>query len=174
MKGMKRTATLAALLIQGALLQAQHIAFDPGNWETKDIAGQKDASLTRVNMMHVDTFYVEDLSTGEMTAIPGEPTLIRMEFDPVTGRRLRRIDIRQETRIDSMHVENIQTGEMTLIVRETVMDIPNGAYAEYHPDGAVRISGMLNGFDDAGEPRKTGEWIEWNTDRRALRVETYP
>lgn len=153
---------------------AQHIAFDPGNWGTKDITEQRDESATRANMMLVDTFYVEDLSTDEMTAIPGEPMLVRMELDPVTKERVRRIDIRQETRIDSVYVENIDTGERKLIVHEVVMDIPNGAYEEYQPGGTVRISGMLNGSDDAGEPRKTGEWIEWNTDRRALRVETYP
>lgn len=169
-----RTALFTALAFVASRGMAQHITFHPGNWDTKDIAEQKDGTAVRANMMLVDTFHVEDLSTGEMRSIPGEPTLVRMEFDPVTRERVRRIDIRQETRIDSAYVENIATGERKLVLHEVVMDIPNGVYEEYHPGGTVRISGMLNGFDDAGEPRKTGAWIEWNTDRRAIRVETHP
>ena len=54
------------------------------------------------------------------------------------------------------------------------IDIPNGAYHEFFPNGNIRIKGTLDGYNPDGTLKKTGEWLEWNVDGQVIRRESYP
>lgn len=176
MKGMKRVATLAALLIQGAFLQAQEIEFDQGNWQDQDIAKQRILVAVKVNEESVDTVYTEDIETGEMVMNIQKYPLARYEYYPSTDQfpaLWRRIDIRQEVMSDSSRLE-LSNGMVWYYPWRQVIDIPNGTYQEYFPNGNIRIEGTLDGYNPDGTLKKTGEWTEWDENGKVVRRETYP
>lgn len=169
-----RTSVFTLAIMSTALSMAQTIDLDPGYWHSPNIADQQDAALLRANRLLADTMFVEDIDTGALTMVVEEPVLARLEFDPYTEQRIRRIDIRQEARMDTVYVENIQTNAMEMVVQNAILDIPAGRYEEFHWNGAIKWRGTLNGYDRTGQPRKTGEWTEWDANGNVVRRETYP
>jgi len=164
------------LLIIGGWLPAaaQVINFDPGNWISNDIAQQRTEQLVLCNQVLTDTLFVENIQTGELEMIVEPPVLARLEFDTQNNRRMRRVDIRQTQKLDSIFVEDMDNGELTLVVANVVQDIPEGTYEEYHPNGQVRVRGTLAGYNADGSLKKTGEWLQWDTDGIVVQRETYP
>ena len=176
MKGMKRAATLAALLLQGAFLHAQEIEFDQGNWQDPDIAKQRILVAIKVNEERVDTVLTDNIETGKMVLSILEYPLARYEYYPSTDQfpaLWRWIDIRQEVKSDSSKVE-LSNGTVFYYQWKTVIDFPTGAYHEFFPNGNIRIMGTLDGYNPDGTLKKTGEWKEWDANGKVIRRETYP
>lgn len=169
-----KTVTFITVWLWATSGIAQQLAFDPGNWPTANIAEQHKATVIRANRMIADTMYVEDIDNGTLVMVTEPPALARLEFDPQTEQRLRRIDIRQEERVDTLYTEDLRTGNMERVVEKVIVDVPAGRYEEFHPNGAVKIRGTLNGIDFHGNLQKTGEWTEWDADGKVIRQKTYP
>src|SRR5690606_9932378 len=75
----------------------------------------------------------------------------------------RRVDIDQRT--DTREVgwkPDLATGDTIGVIQAVTLDIPNGAYHEFFPNGNIRIKGTLDGYDPDGTLKKTGEWTEWD------------
>lgn len=91
------------------------------------------------------------------------------------GALYRRIDILQN--IDTQEVgwrRDFGSRDTIGVVTTRMMDIPNGAYHEFFPNGNIRVKGTLDGFNADGTPRKTGQWTEWDEKGNVVRRETYP
>lgn len=166
--------TTPAVLLACTVLQAQDIQFDPGHWTSSTIATQQEHALLYENRLLSDTMFVEDSSTLALEMVVASPTLARVEFDPTTRTRVRRINIRQVNTIDSMYVENARTGEMELVTRNVVMDVPNGLYEEFHTNGSLKRRGYLRLSGPGGTLTKTGHWSEWDKDGNVVQEETHP
>jgi len=176
MKGMERTCMFVSLLLWTSIVQAQEIKFDQGHWTESDLKYQRRLIVTAENGERVDSVYLENMTTGELELVIQAYPLARYEYFPFDEQfppLLRRVDIRQETRTDSSYVERID-GTMELIVQRFILDIPNGAYHEFFPNGNIRIKGTLDGYNPDGSLKKTGEWREWDADGKVIRQETYP
>ena len=152
-------ATLATCTTT-CIVHAQVITFDRGYWQTTDRHKQKDLRVLRANEERWDTTYTEYLDgTGTFMDVSHTP-FSRYEYD-CESRLLRRIQIKQETLTDTITVEQLD-GRLERIVQSRVQDIPDGDYFEYWPGRKVRFSGHLAGFDESGEPKKVGEWSEYD------------
>lgn len=175
MKGMKHIISFFSLALTVAA-QAQEIKFDQGNWTESDLKYQRRLIVTAENGIRVDSVYTENLATGELELTIQTYPLARYEYFPFDEQfppLLRRIDIRQETQVDSTYIEQLN-GSMELIVQRFIKDIPNGAYHEFFPNGNIRIKGTLDGYNEDGTLKKTGEWREWDANGNVIRQETYP
>ncbi len=127
-----------------------------------------------VDSLVLDTVYVENLASGEMEMVVHDYPLARYEFY-LDGAIFRRVDInRNVARSDTMMTEDLETGEMMIVIQEVLSDIPNGAYHEFFPNGNIRIKGTLDGYNEDGTLKKTGEWREWDANGNVIRQETYP
>lgn len=175
MKGMERILWICSLLLTGTG-QAQEIKFDQGNWQSKDLAYQRILATLVANEERVDSVYTENLETSELQLVIQKYPLARYEYypgtDPFPPLR-RRIDIRQEVTSDSSRVE-LSNGTFFYYPWTKVIDIPNGAYQEFYPNGMIRITGTLDGYDPDGSLKKKGTWIEWDAEGNVIREEHYP
>ncbi|HQW99316.1 MAG TPA: hypothetical protein PLS30_10230 [Flavobacteriales bacterium] len=172
MKRMEHLLSFSLLIGISTSLTAQEIQFDPGNWRTDRLEQQQRSVVLLENMERVDSMFTENLATGELDLVIQRYPLARYEYYP-DGAMQRRIDIGQRHVTDTMFVEQVSTGEMVMLVEKFVKDIPNGAYHEFFPNGNIRIKGTLDGYNDDGTLRKTGEWREWDADGIVIREETY-
>jgi hypothetical protein len=177
MNTMLRLVALSVLGIQGLLISAQEIKFDQGNWQTQDVKQQRIVATVMANEERIDSAYTEDIATGKFQLSIDRLPLARYEYhqssDPLPP-LWRRIDIRQEEIIDTVFVEKIQTGEMLMVVQKLTKDIPNGTYQEFYPNGMIRITGTLDGYNQDGALKKTGTWMEWDAAGNVIREEHYP
>ncbi len=176
MKDMQRTWTFVSLLISAMTTQAQEIKFDQGGWTESDLKYQRRMIVTAENAERVDSVYTENLTTGELELAIQTYPLARYEYFPFDEQfppLLRRVDIRQETQTDSAYVERLDGG-MELIIQRFIIDIPNGAYHEFFPNGNIRIKGTLDGYNPDGTLKKTGTWMEWDAAGNVIREEHYP
>lgn len=174
---MLRPVALSVLGIQSLLISAQEIKFDQGNWQTQDVKHQRIDAPFMSNEERIDSAYTEDITTGKLQLSIERLPLARYEYhqspDPFPP-LWRRIDIRQEETMDTMYVEEIQTREMVMVVQRLTKDIPNGAYQEFYPNGMMRITGTLDGYNQDGTLKKTGTWMEWDADGNIIREKHYP
>ena len=176
MKDMQRTCTFVSLLISSMTTQAQDIKFDQGGWTESDLKYQRRMIVTAENAERVDSVYTENLTTGELELAIQTYPLARYEYFPFDEQfppLLRRVDIRQETQSDSAYVERLD-GSMELIIQRFIIDIPNGTYQEFYPNGMIRITGTLDGYNPDGTLKKTGTWMEWDAAGNVIREEHYP
>jgi hypothetical protein len=133
-------------------------------------------ATVRVNEERVDTVFTEDLGTGELTPYIQKHPLARYEYHPSNDpfpALWRQIDIRQEVGSDSTRVE-LSNGTFFYHPWRTIVDIPNGVYHEFFPNGNIRIKGNLDGYNPDGTLKKTGEWTEWDANGNVIRRENYP
>lgn len=174
MKGMKRVLLLTLVLFSGAISLAQIIHFqqDPETAEALYRCRESDIG-TCVDSLRIDTIYTEKTSTGGLEMVVHQYPLARYEYFK-DGALFRRIDIRQGVSSASYFNEDPDTGESATSVHELLIDIPNGAYHEFFPNGNIRIKGTLDGYNADGTLKKTDEWKEWDADGTVIRQETYP
>ncbi|MBL7950144.1 MAG: hypothetical protein JNM62_00375 [Flavobacteriales bacterium] len=127
-----------------------------------------------VDSLVTDTVYVENINTGELDMVVHRYPDARYEFY-LDGALFRRMDLGASSeRYDTLMTENLETGELEVIVQAIRIDIPNGAYHEFFPNGNIRIKGTLDGYNADGTLKKTGEWKEWDANGNVIRQETYP
>jgi len=127
-----------------------------------------------VDSLRIDTVYTENIASGELDLVIQRYPLARYEFY-VNDAMYRRIDLGlPEERYDTLMVEDLDIGEMMIIVQIVRLDIPNGAYHEFFPNGNIRIMGTLDGYNPDGNLKKTGVWKEWNAEGKVIHEETYP
>jgi hypothetical protein len=163
-------------LLSLGLLSAQDITFDQGNWHSQDLSHQRVQATIRANEERVDTVFTEDLRTGELEIHIETHPLARYEYHPwvdLYAPLWRRIDIRQEVKSDSTRLE-LSNGTTYYYRWTTVIDIPNGVYHEFFPNGNMRIKGTLDGYNPDGTLKKTGTWMEWDAEGNIIREEHYP
>jgi len=175
MKGMKQLLWSCSLFAS-LTVDAQDIQFNQGNWTDPDVTHQRILATVLANEERVDSVFTEDLETGELILNIQRYPLARYEYHPSTDQfpaLWRRIDIRQEIIKDSTRVE-LSNGTLFYYPWTKVLDIPNGAYHEFFPNGNIRIKGTLDGYNPDGTLKKTGEWLEWNADGQVIRRENYP
>lgn len=169
---MKRILFLSLLLLSFVSSTAQTILFqqDPVTAEALYRCNQSEIGLC-VDSLRTDTIYTENIRTGELEMVLQRYPLSRYEFYADEA-LYRRVDIRQVFLNDSS-IEDIEVGEVVQVIH-SVLDIPNGAYHEFFPNGNIRIKGTLDGYNPDGTLKKTGEWTEWDENGKVIRRETYP
>ncbi len=174
MKGMKVTIILLCVIGSMRSVQAQIIDFhqDPGTAATWHRCVESDIG-TCVDSLRIDTIYTENISTGELDMVVQHYPFSRYEFF-TDGALYRRIDILQKQQESSYSIEDLKTGEIMAVVQSSMIDIPNGAYHEFFPNGNIRIKGTLDGYNADGTLKKTGAWKEWDANGTVIRSETYP
>lgn len=127
-----------------------------------------------VDSLVTDTLYIENMDSGKMDMVVQLYPLARYEYF-LDGSLYRRIDIHQQIlKRDTIVFDNWETGEREFSYTEPAIDIPNGAYHEFFPNGNIRIMGTLDGYNADGTLKKTGEWKEWDANGKVIRRETYP
>ena len=176
MKRMKLALTSILLLVATSNGQAQDIKFDQGNWQSQDLSHQRVLVTVLANEERIDSVFTEDLDTGELLLNIEKYPLARYEYHPSSDQfpaLWRRIDIRQEVRSDSSRVE-LSNGTFFYYPWKRVVDIPNGAYHEFFPNGNIHIEGTLDGYNPDGTLRKTGQWTEWDESGKVIWTKTYP
>lgn len=176
MKGMQLTWSFVSLLLCTITTQAQDIQFHQGHWTESDLKYQRRLIVTAENGERVDSVYSENMTTGELELAIQTYPLARYEYYPFDEQfqpLLRRVDIRQETQVDSVYDESLD-GKLELIIQRYIIDIPNGAYHEFFPNGNIRIKGTLDGYNPDGTLKKTGTWMEWDAVGNLIREEHYP
>lgn len=168
-----KTIVIPLLALFTSPLRAQEVPFLQHS-AFGDRDGRDEGTTVKEHRMVSDTMFVEDLDSGDLRVVVGEPVLVLLEMERASGRTVRRYDVRQEPRLDSVYTENVDTGEFVLVVNEVVIDIPDGLFEEYHPNGRIKVQGGLGGFDEDGTPKKIGLWTEWDADGRMIRSHNYP
>lgn len=127
-----------------------------------------------VDSLQIDTVYIENSVTGEMDMHVQRYPLSRYEYYQ-DGALYRRIAILQQD--DTREIgfrPDLATGDTIAMLQVVTIDIPNGAYHEFFPNGNIRIMGTLDGYNANGTLKKTGEWKEWDANGNVVRRETYP
>lgn len=175
MKAMKRIVPLLLCAAFGTVLPAQDIHFSSApDLAMNYYAEQYPHTIGLcVDSLRIDTNYTENFTTGELEMVVQRYPLARYEFY-LDNAMYRRIDILQQIELDSAWVEDLNTGEQANVLLEGMIDIPNGAYHEFFPNGHIRIKGKLDGYNPDGTLKKTGEWMEWDANGNVIRKETYP
>lgn len=175
MKGMKRLALSIVSILLITNLTAQEVQFDQGHWRVTNPKYQRRIIVVAENEERIDSIYTENASTGKLELIIQKYPLARYEYYPTNDLfppLLRRIDIKQETRYDSIIVQ--VNGKWEFEPSLYIIDIPNGAYQEFFPNGNIRIKGTLDGYNPDGTLKKTGTWMEWDAAGNVIREEHYP
>lgn len=164
--------TCAMCLVNSS--QAQIIRFhqDPGTAETWYRCVESDIGYC-VDSLRIDTIYTENIRTRDLKMVVQRYPFARYEFYADSG-LFRRIDIQQKEEMADYSIEDIEVGEVVTVVHSLPIDIPNGAYHEFFPNGNIRIKGTLDGYNPDGTLKKTGEWTEWDEHGKVIRRETYP
>jgi hypothetical protein len=111
------------------------------------------------------------LSFSLLIGISTSLTAQEIQFDPGNW-RTDRLEQQQRSVVLLENMERVDS-MLVMLVEKFVKDIPNGAYHEFFPNGNIRIKGTLDGYNDDGTLRKTGEWREWDADGIVIREETY-
>ena len=127
-----------------------------------------------VDSLVVDTVYGSSPFHAEPVLQVHRYPFARYEFY-LDGALFRRIDIiQQEESREVGWKPDLGTGNTIGVISVMTIDIPNGAYHEFFPNGNIRIKGTLDGYNPDGTLKKTGEWLEWNADGQVIRRESYP
>ena len=175
MKGMKRLTLPIVSILLVSNLTAQEVQFDQGHWRVTNPKYQRRTIVVAENGERIDSIYTENVSTGELELVIQKYPLARYEYYPTNDLfppLLRRMDIRQETRYDSTLA--LVNGKWEFEPTLYIIDIPNGAYHEFFPNGNIRIKGTLDGYNLDGTLKKTGTWMEWDAGGNVIREEHYP
>lgn len=163
-------------LLVSPCLHAQDILFASTPEDAMSHYAEQEPQLYGhcTDSLRIDSVYTEDATTGELVLGVQTYPFARYEFY-LDGALYRRIDILQN--IDTQEVgwrRDFGSRDTIGVVTTRMMDIPNGAYHEFFPNGNIRFKGTLDGFNADGTPRKTGQWTEWDEKGNVVRRETYP
>lgn len=172
---MRTTLWLLSLLFSlDGVAQTIHFITDPEAATSFYANEQPQLYGLCVDSLQIDTVFVENNATGDMDMHVQRYPLSRYEYYR-DGALYRRIGIQQQD--DTREIgfrPDLATGDTIGMLQVVTVDIPNGAYHEFFPNGNIRIMGTLDGYNPDGTLKKTGEWKEWDADGNVIRREMYP